>query len=194
MLNNQTQDKFISLDDISKNVGEQFSNLDGERADELDALLLLRKAKDNTLTREYNRLLNVLGPNHPRSVRLLNKMDVNRSLMRDLAAEIVRARTSLPDASASSWILCGFVRDKNLSGMAKATVALYTPNGNEAKDLGTATTNEDGYFRFDVGGGLITKYPLIQARVRDGASTIYSDDNLLQPKIGRVDYREMVIT
>lgn len=194
MASNQTQDRYISVGDIAKNVGGQISNLDGERALELDELLLLRKAKDKTLTREYNRLLNVLGPNHPRSVRLLNKIDVNRGLINDLAAEAVRAKTSLPDPNENGWVLCGFVRDKNLRGMAKVMVALYTPSGNEAKDLGTATTNEDGYFRLDADGGLITKYPLIQARVLDGASTIHSDDNLLQPKIGRVDYREMVIT
>ena len=194
MLNNQSQNKYVSADDISKNVGGNLSNLDAERADELEALLLLRKAKDKTLMREYNRLLNVLGVSHPRALRLLNKIDVNNSLINDLAAEVVRARATIPDPSANGWILWGYVRDKTLRGVAKVAVALYTQNGNEAKDLGAATTNEDGYFRLDADGGLITKYPFIQARVRDGASTIHADDNLLQPKLGRVDYLEMVIT
>lgn len=194
MLNNQSQNNYVSPGDISKNVGGHISNLDTERADELEALLLLRKAKDKTLTREYNRLLSVLGPSHPRALKLLNKIDVNRSLMNDLAAEAVRARATIPDPNANGWVLWGFVRDKTMRGMAKVTVVLYTPNGNEAKDLGTATTNEDGHFRLDADGGLITKYPFIQARVGDGASTIHSDDNLLQPKIGRVDYLEMVVT
>lgn len=194
MLNNQTQNKYISGDEVSKSVGGQISNLDAERADELEDLLLLRKAKDKTLTREYNRLLSVLGASHPRSLKLLNKMDVNRSLMNDLAAEAVRARATIPDPNPNGWVLWGFVRDKNLRGVAKVAVALYTQGGNEAKDLGTATTNEDGHFRLDADGGLITKYPLVQARVGDGASTIHSDDNLLQPKIGRVDYLEMVVT
>lgn len=191
--NNQYQDKYISLGDISKGVSTQLAGLDDERALALDALYVLRKAKANTLVREYNRLLNVLGPNHPRSVRLLNKIDVNGSLMDDLAAEMVRARTALPDPNLNGWILSGFVRDKHLRGMAKVTVALYTPNGTEAKELGSAIANGNGYFRLDVNGGLLSKYPLLQARVLDGASTIYSDDTLLQPKIGHVDYRELVV-
>jgi hypothetical protein len=188
-----SQNKYFSVDDLSRNVGQRLSGLDDERAAALDALLVLRKAKNNTLTREYNRLLDVLGPNHPRSVRLLNKIDVNRSLMNDLAAEAVRAKTELPDPNPNGWILSGFVRDRDLKGVSKATVALYTPNGSEAKDLGTATTNEAGYFRLDVDGGLIGKYPLLQARVMDGASTIGSDDKPLQPKIGSVDYSEIVV-
>ncbi|HJR08372.1 MAG TPA: hypothetical protein VJ842_14015 [Pyrinomonadaceae bacterium] len=188
-----SQNKNFTVDDLSKYVGENLSGLDDERAVALDALLVLRKAKNNTLVREYNRLLNVLGPNHPRSARLLNKIDVNRSLMNDLAAEAVRARTELPDPNPNGWILSGFVRDKELRGVSKLSVALYTLNGNEAKDLGRATTNEDGYFRLDADGGLISKYPLLQARAVDGASTIGSDEKPLQPKIGGVDYRELII-
>lgn len=191
--NNQPQASYISVGDVAKNVDGQLSNLDEGRAAELDSLLLLRKAKDKALVREYNRLLNVLGPNHPRSIRLLNKIDVNQSLLADLAAETVRARTVLPNANANGWILYGFVRDKHLRGMPKVAVALYTPNGIEAKELGSATTDGNGYFRLDVDGGLLGKYPFLHARVHDGSSTIHSDDTLLQPKIGRVDYREMIV-
>jgi hypothetical protein len=193
LVNNNPQNKYLSVDSFSKNVSEHLSGLDAGRADALDALLLLRKAKGNTLMREYNRLLNVLGPNHPRSIRLLNKIDVNTGLMSDLAAEAARAKIDLPDANPTSWILSGFVRDKGLRGVAKMTVALYTPNGNEAKELGRATTNETGHYRLDVDAAAVSKYPFLRAHVTDGSSTIISDDKLLQPKAGSVDYREMVI-
>ena len=192
--NNQTQDRFIPVGEIAKNVGERLSDLDDERAVALDALLLLRKAKANTLVREYNRLLNVLGPNHPRSVKLLNQIDVNRSLTDDLSAEAVRARTNLPSPNANAWTVCGFVRDKRLRGVANLNVAFFTPNGNEAKEFGSAKTNDNGYFWLGVDGALITKFPLVHARVLDtAATTLHTDDTLLQPKVGSVDYREMVI-
>ena len=191
---NQTQDSFIPVGDIAKNVGERLSDLDDERAVALDSLLLLRKAKANTLVREYNRLLNVLGPNHPRSVKLLNQIDVNKNLTGDLAAEAVRARTKLPNPTAHAWTVCGFVRDQKLRGVPKLTVAFFTPSGNEVKEFGSAKTNNNGYFWLDVDGAIITKFPLVHARVLDtAAATIHTDDTLLQPKVGSVDYREMVI-
>ena len=189
-----SQNLYFSVNDLSKKVGDQLSGLDDERSVALESLLLIRKAKDNTLTREYNRLLNVLGPNHPRSQRLLNKIDVNRNLMNDLAAEAVRARIKLPDVSPDIWILTGFVRDPKLTGLPGLIVAFYSVNNTEAKELGSAKTNAAGHFRIDVDGALLSKYPFVYVGVFDEGKNIYKDEDALQPKAGSADYREMIVS
>jgi hypothetical protein len=62
------------------------------------------------------------------------------------------ARVVAP-AEQGHLVLHGFIRDQQLHGVAKVTVALYDSGGNWIKQLGFAGTSANGYFRLDAQPG-----------------------------------------
>src|ERR1051326_42419 len=115
----------ITLDDVMRKVDENVAGADVERADKLDRLQTLRRAKATGMQREYDRLSARFGANHPRVLGLAIKMEANRLLRRDLAVETVRARTETPEVDDQTWVLHGYVRDQELKPVPNLTVAPY---------------------------------------------------------------------
>ncbi|MCP4401360.1 MAG: hypothetical protein GY801_29180 [bacterium] len=201
------KDKFISFTDISQSLEQGISGADQLRAMNLKGLHRMHRVKVSGLRREKERLSKKLGPNHPRVVTLTHKIEVNQGLMRDLTIELERAKIEIPDVDENTWILHGFVRNKNLKGLPNLTVALYEKRGKWIEQLGYACTDKIGYFKIiyslrrDNG---VNRAPIPIHKAKQGLQVfihildkqgeqLYVDQRPVVPQLGQVDYREIIL-
>ena len=191
------RDKTLNLNTAAANIERGIESADAERAKSLEHLQRVRQAKTTSLNREQNRLAVKYGAKHPRVLALASRIKINDGLSTNLSAEIVRAKTEIPQVDETTWILHGFVRDLNGKGLRQLTVAPYDKpdrTGNWSKDLGFDCTNELGYFKIvakDVKDG----HPAVFLRVlnKDGA-TLFCDQQQNLPRSGGLDFREIRIS
>lgn len=190
------QDKKIKLDDFSRGIDTGLDTADEQRADALERLHVVRQTKATSLRREQARLALKYGAEHPRVQTLAARATHNQALLHDLVTETVRARTAIPSATDTGWVLHGFVRDADGNGLAKLTVALYDtaepPHWLDA--LGYACTCERGYFKLVVGelgnnaGAAVHLHVL-----NDQGATLHRAHEVLTLDPGDVVYREIII-
>ena len=98
------KEREISLDEISKETDKNIGGADELRADEMERLPLVLKAREGNLSREHARLARKLGTAHPRVAGLTSKIEIHRGLLREVAAETERARTEVPDPGEQTWV------------------------------------------------------------------------------------------
>lgn len=167
------------------------------------------------MEREQARLGQKLGALDPGVLALNQRIELNRGFVRDLVIEIDHARTEAPVAHETTWIVHGFVRDKELTGVPNLTVAIYDEKGTWIQALGFACTDERGYFKLSftsatAGTGTssftpaastvsatsaaATRSPEVFIHVLDKTGThICIDKRPLTPQLGNVDYREIIL-
>lgn len=187
------KEKEFTLEDVRREVDKNVAGADAQRGDRLESLETVRRAKATTLRREQERLSRKLGAGHPRVLGMTVKMEANRLLRRDLAVETVRARTETPTPDAGTWVLQGYVRDRELKPAPHLTVALYDRKAKWVERLGFACTREDGYFRLDASDLDNVGAPVFIHVLNSQASHLYSDTAAFTPAGGRVDTREIVL-
>lgn len=164
------------------------------RAATLDNLQFLRQARATGLQSEQERLAAKLGDDHPRVIELAARRAGNELFINGLAAESERARVVAPEVNKDTWVLHGFIRDQQLHGVPKVTVALYDSGGNWIKQLGFAGTSANGYFRLDVRSLANVKPPLFIHVLSGQATLLHADDEPLTPELGTVLYHEVIVT
>lgn len=185
----------IKLDDIARGIGSGLDRADEIRAAKYEHLQFVRNAKATSLQREYARLSAKYGPDHPRVKATGQKAVHNLGLLGNIVAETIRARTEIPVADEETWILHGYVRDKNGGGLAHLTVALYDRGGEWIDELGHACTAANGYFKIESTGDALGRKRQAYIRVLNNqAQHLYAAEKPLVPAPGEVDYREIVLT
>lgn len=186
--------KQILLSDVDKAIDDGIAGGDQARAESLAHLQTVRRAKDTQLQREQGRLTAKLGADHPRVLALAEKITVNRGLAQEVTLETARAKTEVPAADDQTWIVRGFVRDKNGKGVPKLTIALYggrERTANWIKELGYACTNDQGYFKLEARNFKSPFTPVYLRVLNPQGGTLFNDANPLTPTAGQVDYREI---
>lgn len=212
----QSETKRIPFSTISQALEQGIAGADPARAVGLQGLHRVRAAKTTGMEREQARLGQKLGARDPRVLALQQRIESNRDFVRDLAIEIDHARTEAPVADKDTWIVHGFVRDKELTGVPNLTVAIYDAKGTWIQALGFACTDERGYFKLSfssakTGTGTstfattaastvsatitaATRGPDFFIHVLDKAGThLCIDKRPLTPQLGNVDYRETIL-
>jgi hypothetical protein len=211
----QSETKRIPFSTISQALEQGIAGADPARATGLQDLHRVRAAKTKGMEREQVRLGQKLGARDRRVLALDQRIELNRGFVRDLAIEIDHARTEAPVADKNTWIVHGFVRDKELNGVPNLTVAIYDEKGTWIQALGFACTNERGYFKLSfssarAGAGnssfttaastvsatitAATRGPEFFIHVLDKTGThIGIDRRPLTPQLGNVDYREIIL-
>lgn len=212
----QTETKRIPFNTISQALEQGIAGADPTRATGLQDLHRVRAAKTKGMEREQARLGQKLGARDPRVLALNQRIESNRGFVRDLAIEIDHARTEAPVADKDTWIVHGFVRDKELAGIPNLTVAIYDEKGTWIQALGFACTDERGYFKLSftstkAGTGTstfttaastvsatitaaATSGPEFFIHVLDKTGThLFIDKRPLTPQLGNVDFREIIL-
>lgn len=189
------QDKKITLDNIAQGIGQGLTTADAHRAASFERLQSVRRSKATSLQREQARLNLKYGPDHPRVRAIANKVATNEGLRINVATEAVRARTEIPVVDEDTWVLHGYVRHVDGSGIQNLTVALYDAEGQWVQALGHACTAANGYFRLESTSDLLRDSLPVYVRVlTNQAQHLYADKRALRPTPGRVDYKEITIT
>ena len=205
----------IRVQEIADAFTSSINTADEQRAQRLEALQQLRKAKVGGFERDHARLIRKLGPKHPRVAQLAGQIAVNRALAQNIGAEIGRARTQPVGQEKEAWILHGRVLDSQFRSQPGLTVALYDDRNVWNERAGYACTDQTGYFklRLPVGGGAA---PAVAAdekrgagrgknRAADDAHVLYAhvldansktlcvDRRGQAPAAGTVDYIEIIL-
>lgn len=202
------KERKISLSSVSETLENGLSGVDVERRMGLEGLMRVRSVKAQSLEREKSRLGKKLGRDHPHVVALINKIEMNRGMIRDLTVEVEHAKTEVPTVDENTWVLHGHVRDKNLKGIPNLTVALYDEKGNWIRQLGYGCTDRTGYFKLSysrtkedvdkpettIAEGQTKPGPELFIHILDqNGNHLCTDIESITPELGRVDYREIIL-
>jgi hypothetical protein len=188
------QPKPPSFDEVSREFDKGAADADQLRAEQLEHLVVVRNAKASRLKREQDRLTKKLGASDPRVAELSQRRNMNTLLVRDLNFETARARTEIPQVDPKTWVLFGFVRDKDFKGVPNLTVALYDDKGNWIEQLGYACTGQDGSFKLESQNFASLKAPVFIHVLTGQAVRLYVDKVPLTPTGGRLDYRDIILS
>jgi hypothetical protein len=208
----QNETRSIPFSEIAQGLNQAFDSADPQRLTGLQNLQRVRTAKDTLLEREQARLSAKLGPDHPRVAALAFKRSANQDFKRDLSLGISRAQTPVVGADPDAWILHGFVRNAAHVGLPNLTIGLYDAKNQWIKELGYTCTDQNGYFQLRV-QGVAAAGETTKLDAKTGAQVVvtatggqvfihvlsgkggaqYVDSRALQPKLGQVDYREIVL-
>jgi len=209
----------IPDDTVTKTVEGQISTLDPQRAESYAGLEKLRTARASGYAREQKRLALKYGSDSPRVTAVAEKTRVNQGLQRDLDFERARAKSETPSVDETGYVFHGFVRDLKGQGKPELTVALYDEKGTWIRELGYGCTDERGYFImryqqppkdpagndtkpvvtfFDAAtGGRVAAsqtQPVAKIYVLTAEQkTLHIEQEPLQPKLGQVDFRIIVL-
>ncbi len=207
----QTETKRVPFNAISQALEQAITGADPARATGLQDLHRVRAAKTKGMEREQARLGQKFGARDARVLALQQRIESDRGFVRDLAIEIDHARTEAPVADENTWIVHGFVRDKELTGIPNLTVAIFDEKGVWMREVGFACTDARGYFKLSfssarAGEGTstfspaaattraATRVPEFFIHVLDKTgSHICIDKRPLTPQLGNVDYREIIL-
>ncbi len=178
------------------------ASTDRARGEALEGLQQLRAAKANHLQRERVRLVNRLGAEHPRVLELNAVIAANQQLAGAIKLEMDRAKTEVPVADEQGWALHGFVRNEDLEGQPKLTLALFDPSGRWVEVLGHTCTDSRGYFQLryqrstddrENAAHNVLRFGLF-IRVSDQKQKVlYYDKRPVTVKLGQVEYREIIL-
>lgn len=210
-------DQITSASDAEARLGQGMARMRTVSVEGLDRLHTIETARLAAQHREVERLEDKLGPGHPRVATLKAHIEIGTRAARNLAVNAERGRTFLHPPATDRWIVHGHVRDPELRGLPGLTVALYDDAG-WVERAGYACTDEAGYFRVEVVGaarrapaesvehGTESAGPVTDAtgqpmpaaaewflRVKENDRSLYTDTQPLQPELGRIDYREIIL-
>ncbi len=186
-------------EEILMKVDDTFAGLDLQRADGLEDLKTLQKVKEGAGQREKDRLTRKYGADHPRVIKVADRLDYNQGLQKELVLEIERTKIILPEFDVNTWIVHGGVVDSEGTPLSGLTVSLYDEDGEWIRALGFACTDERGYFAIrnnvkSLESVEVPDMPKLILTVTDGDGKIlHQETEPLYLKPGQIDYRLMVI-
>jgi|GEM_PF-6786058 len=143
----QQPDPEISI----KAISQAFPTLDANRATAYARVSQVRSAKSASLAREQKLLTLKHGTaDHPRVQYAAVALTRNELLRREVAATREVLESPAPAVDASSFVVYGFVRRKDRTGIPGLTLALTDQQGNWLRQYGYACTDKRGYFELRV--------------------------------------------
>jgi hypothetical protein len=163
----------------------------------LTGLQRLRAARTEHVKREQAWLATTLGADHPEVVRLNAELEAGRDFDGVLGAEIDRVNATPPVVNERGWVLHGFVRNQQLQGQAKLTVALFDRSNRWIESLGHTCTDERGYFqlRFVPGKEIVLEQGReLFVHISDPTQKeLYCDKKPMLAVLGEIRYREIIL-
>ncbi len=134
-------------------LNQAFPTLDANRAAGYAQLGRVRSAKSASLAREQKLLTLKYGAGaaaHPRLQYAAAALTQNEQLRRQAAATQEVLEASAPAVDANSFVVYGFVRRKDQTGIPGLTLALTDASGTWLRLYGYTCTDKRGYFELRV--------------------------------------------
>jgi hypothetical protein len=189
-----------------KQVLDSLAVVEEFRVARLADMVDIRNARDLVLKRQRAALVATRGDADPRVQALDVRIAVNRSALAILSTEAARARTPTPTAAANEWVLYGFVRGENGTGLAGLTVTLYIGR-RRVKGLDCSASDADGRYllRVPLGGKEATGVTVDAAGAKAAAANVsvrvldakekclYEHPDPVSVSPGTVTYLEMTV-
>ncbi len=142
-------------------VDKSLPSFDANRATGYAELGALRSAKSASLVREQRLLaLKFGGATTARADAAAFKLTQNEALRREIAATREVVETPLPDVGEKAFVIHGFVRRRDQTGIKGLTLALTDEQGNWLREFGYACTDARGYFLLRIESKSREKDPL----------------------------------
>lgn len=183
----------VKFEDVEDELNRGIESMDELRVAELGNLGRVRTVKENLYSREQSRLTRKYGAQHPRTLAVATKRSRNQNYVREIEFEKVREAVPPTNVDEKSWLVHGFVLNKDGQGVPRVTVAVYDRKNNWYEDFGYACTDEKGYFKLPV-SPLPDKPPhTVFLGVTRNQTRLHSDTQALNPTAGKIDFRELVI-
>jgi hypothetical protein len=169
-----------------------FELLDESQAMQFAEGLRLNNAAAVVFGREEKRLIQKYGKDDPRVKEMSLRVEASAVAKADLFSRYKDAMTP-PATVKEGWTVDGFVRGPDGRGIGGLTVAAYDREGNKHKELGQATTDDQGHFAIKV-----EKFPAeppkqVFMRASKGTRVLPSNDVVLTPKAGVSERIEIII-
>ncbi len=194
------EQRTFSEAEIIGKIDTSLDEVDNLRLDGLNRLRLMHDVKKRGLVKEHQRLVDYLGPEHPRVKTLAARISSQEMLDQDLESEINRAQIQVPTVAADSWMVHGLVLGKASQGQSGLTVGLYDEKSKWLRELGHSCTDARGYFALVYHPHVSIAQQAFESmqvflQVSDqNAKVLYKDPEPLSPKIGQIDYRVIHLT
>jgi len=194
--------KPIAIEKTARTFEGDIANADALRASALTGLQRLRAAKANHIQREQTRLAGELGEEHPDVVRLKAELAGDQRFVQELGAEIDRAKTKAPVVDKQGWALHGFLRNEDLEGQPRLTLALFDRSGRWVEVLGHTCTDSRGYFQLRYQRSTDDKEDATYSVLRSGLfirvsdqkqKVLYYDKRPVTVELDQLEYREIII-
>lgn len=177
-----------NLPDPQEVVDKGFERYDNYRAENLKNLVSARQVQTNQLDREYSRLVQKYGEDHPLTVQTETKIEFNRLHEAEIQKEIVRVETPAPTTEKKKWTIYGYVLSADGKAVGGVLVFLFDEKKQKVGAVEPIKTNENGYFILETED--IKKLP---DAVYAGVSPREINPQSLKPEAGKTDYVEIVL-
>jgi hypothetical protein len=166
---------------------------DGRRAEALDTLELVHRARARVLGRAVERLE---AQEDPRAETLAAAVEATHDVARRLKVEAARARLEELEPAEEAAKVHGHVLDERLEPVAGANVHVVDERGKRIRGA-TASTNADGYFVLEWSpprGREGEAEHAVRLRVTTGAARVLHEEPSPRPRaVGAVEYTEIVV-
>jgi hypothetical protein len=189
--------KAAAIQESATKFESDLAKADSVRATALSGLQKLRVSRANYAQREQIQLAATLGEDHPDVVRLKAEVAADQHFGSVLGAEIDRVNATPPVVNERGWALHGFVRNQDLQGQPKLTIALFDRSTRWIESLGHSCTDDRGYFQLCFVPG--KEIALEQGRelfvhISDPKQQVlYRDKKPMLAVLGETKYREIII-
>jgi len=196
-MNEYSNPKPVATDESVPAFKADIAQADVVRASALAGLQRLRTARMNSANREQIQLAAKLGEDHPDVVQLKAEVEADQHFGRVLGAEVDRVNAKAPVVNERGWALYGFVRNQELQGQPKLTIALFDRSNRWIESLGHTCTDERGYFQLSfVPGKEVALEPGREFFVHVSnpkQQELYCDKKPMLAVLGETKYREIII-
>lgn len=180
------------VDEVVDGLEKAFGELDQSRAAGLGELADINEARLHALGRDYKRLEEKLGAEHPRVVALSRSIELGGAVVAELRIEQATAAVTPPGVDEKSWALHGRVLDARRRPQKGLTIGLYQGDV-LVKEFGVAATDGNGYFALKASPGPESRQQHLSIRVLRDGRVIHIDDREVVIQPGSSEFREIVL-
>lgn len=170
--------------------------LDDQRLEDLKKFQDLQLIRNEVLKEEANRFTKKLGSDHPRVQKLQTQLAYNKEMFKGLEKEIEKASIKQEPFESEWWRVHGRVFDAGQKPAQGLTVFLADREKGWIKELGSACTDDKGYYALTLNAEQIKQYgkqPLY-LRVSDKKQeTLYTDQDPLTPTPGLMTFKDVYL-
>ena len=184
--------KDISIDRFVKILNSSFETFDKTNKEDLKTALETQKTKNKLRLGERERLIKKYGNDHPRVKVAEARISIFNQLIKytKLMANIKGLNELEP--SKNLWIVHGYITDTKGNGLKGLKVSLYDKDLLFDDQLGTTSTDQDGYFKISYKkekfNELYEKNPDIYLKVFNSrGKLLYNTIKAVRMEAGRIE-------